>query len=402
MESVPDPGVAPLSDQLHSFDWDVARGRAVIHLVDGRMATAPVTIGAASGGVAIARMVYSFQDCTLVITTPNGESATVEIESSVGTARVVYLDQGHWSALARRIHDPDSFSDQDDASAADKIIGWARDRRIVLPLSSGHVMETTPLYGPKRQRLALTMLQLSRGWHMRNPIHVRRDEITWVLGDTGAISLEHDRPEVFTLDADSLYATSPLPQPRPAELPEYLDWLCTRLTAVAANFDLLIDPQRIVSEKTTGWSDGLAALANDTQFQARPAPQRRATAQARALTDAIADRPVLDFILRSGLSPEDTGTALLQGLQASTDTMPFLRLFADALSVRVLNRARWEPNDLIDMLYLACAGAYADGVAAERAAFQYLNAAWKDRPKPCPVVPTLRELVSHLIDLGLE
>lgn len=64
--------------------------------------------------------------------------------------------------------------------------------------------------------------------------------------------------------------------------------------------------------------------------------------------------------------------------------MPFLRLFADALSVRLLNRARWEPNDLIDMLYLACAAAYADGVAAERAASNYLNTAWQDRPKPCP------------------
>lgn len=29
---------------------------------------------------------------------------------------------------------------------------------------------------------------------------------------------------------------------------------------------------------------------------------------------------------------------------------------------------RWQPNDLIDMLYLACAAVYADGVAAERTA----------------------------------
>jgi hypothetical protein len=402
MESVPDPAPGPLSDQLHSFDWDVAQGRAVIRLVDGRRVTSSVAIGSPDDGTAIARMVYSFQDRTLVITMLSGETATVEIESSVGTARVVYLDQGHWSALARRIHDPGSFSNQEDASAADKIIGWAQNRDIILPLSSGHVMETTPLYGAKRQRLALTMLQLSRGWHMRNPIHVRRDEIQWVLGDTATIPREHDRPEVFTLDADSLYATSALPQPTPASLPEYLDWLSARLTSVAANFDLLIDPERIESEKTTGWSDGLAALANDAQFQAMPSPRRRVAAHARALTDAMADAPVLDLLLRSGLSPEDTGTALLRGLQAGTATMPFLGLFADALSVRLLNRARWEPNDLIDMLYLACAAAYADGVAAERAASHYLNAAWQDRPKPCPVVATLRELESHLTDLGLE
>lgn len=234
----------------------MARSRAVIHLVGGRRVTEPMATGSPKEDTAIARMVYSFQDRTLVITTSNGANATVEIESSIGTARVVYLDQGHWSALARRIDDPGSFSNQEDASSADKIIGWARDRHIILPLSSGHVMETTPLYGPKRQSLALTMLQLSRGWHMRNPVQVRRDEITRVIGGTAAIPLGHGRPDVFTLDADSLYATSSLPQPRPGSLPDYLDWLSGRLTAVTANLDLLIDPQR----------------ANDTSFKLRLLP----------------------------------------------------------------------------------------------------------------------------------
>lgn len=263
------------------------------------------------------------------------------------------------------------------------------------------MIETTPLYGAKRHRLALTMLQLSRGWHMRNPVDVRRDEIASVLGNAGT-STSGQRLAVFTLDADSLYVTSPRPQPEATGLPGYLDWLCTQLTAVAANFDLLIDPQRIVPEKTTGWCNELNALGHDTQFQALPAAKRRVAAQARALIDAIADMPVLDLFQRRGLSPEDAVTALLQGLQASTDTMPFLRLYADALGVRLLNRAQWEPNDLIDMLYLACAAAYADDVAAERAATQYLNIAWQARPEPCPVVPTLRELVSRLTEAGLE
>ena len=60
------------------------------------------------------------------------------------------------------------------------------------------------------------------------------------------------------------------------------------------------------------------------------------------------------------------------------------------------------PNDLIDMLYLACAAAYADGVAAERAAAQYLSTAWQGRPAACPVARTLGRLVSHLTDLGLD
>ena len=40
------------------------------------------------------------------------------------------------------------------------------------------------------------------------------------------------------------------------------------------------------------------------------------------------------------------------------------------------------PNDLIDMLYLAFAAAYAGGVAAERTAALDLEAAWRNRPDP--------------------
>lgn len=388
------------------FEWDIARGHAVIYLADGRSADIPVALPAAGESVQIARMVYSFADHTLALTTAGGEFATMEIELPAGTVqhprpRFVYLDQGHWSALARRIHDPNSIA-HPDGLAADKLIGWARDRCIVLPLSSGHVIETTPLYGVKRQNLALLMLKLSRGWHMRNPVLVRNDEIARVLSNEEPDALGRDRLEVFTLDPDSLYAAEAMTPP-PTGLPEYLNWLCARLTGVAANFDLLMDPQRITPEKTTRWCDELAATGRRAQFRALPAARRRAAAHVLALTDALADAHVLARVQGGGLPPEQTAAALLQGLQTRTDTMPFLRLYADALSVRLLNpTTRWEPNDLIDMLYLACAAAYADGVAAERKASRYLNAAWRNRSDRCPVVPTLGELVSHLTDLGLE
>src|SRR5712691_1790943 len=128
---------------------------------------------------------FTRSDHVLAIITPGGESAIMEIEPPGGTAqragrRVVYLDQGHWGSLARRVSDPGSVT-QEESAAADKLIGWARDRRIVLPLSSGHVVETTPLYAAKRQRLALTMLQLSCGWHMRNPVLVVREAVTHIL-----------------------------------------------------------------------------------------------------------------------------------------------------------------------------------------------------------------------------
>jgi hypothetical protein len=367
----------------------------------------PLTTPRTGNGAGIERMVYSLAEHTLTITTLSGECAVMEIDQPGGAAqdtshRVVYLDQCHWSTIDRCINDPGSVTDQDDVAAADRLVRWALDRSIVLPLSSGHVMETTPLFGEKRRRLALTMLQLSHGWNMRNPLIVRRQEIACVLDNARPGTLPCLQLEVFTLEADSLYTIPTSLEPELAGIPGYLGWLCARLSAVLANFDLLIDPERIVPEKPTGWGNELTALGRDPEFQGLPPARRRVAAQARALIDAIADLPVLDLLQRSGLAQEEAVDVLLQGLQTSTDTMPFLRLYADALGVRLSNRARWEPNDLVDMLYLSCAAAYADAVAAERAATHYLNAAWRDRPEPCPVVPTLRELVSHLTDTGLE
>jgi len=407
VSGISESALGPQDGPFRRIEWDVAAGYAMLCMADGSTASMPVSLPSAGVDAGIARMVYSSADHAVTLTAPGGQCATMEIEPPGSTPqhaarRVAYLDQGHWNTLTRRLHDPGSIAHRDGV-AADKIIGWARDRRIILPLSSGHVIETTPLYGEKRQRQALAMLELSRGWHMRSPVHVRYGEIADVLSNASADALRHDRLEVFTLDPDSIYGTTTTGPSAPADPPGYLVWLCERLTAIMANFDLLMDTQRIPPEKTSGWCDQLAATGRNTEFRELPTGRRRTAACILALNDAIADAPVIALIQRSGLPVEQVAVTLLQGLQEQTDTMPFLRLYADALGVRLLNpTTRWEANDLVDMLYLACAAAYADGVAAERTAAQYLSTAWRGRPAPCPVVRTLAELVSHLTDLGLD
>lgn len=88
---------------------------AVVHLTDGRSTWMPLTIPMAADSTAIARMVYSLADRTLTITTSRGECAVMEITPPSDTPQparrhVVYLDQSHWSTLARRACDPGSVT----------------------------------------------------------------------------------------------------------------------------------------------------------------------------------------------------------------------------------------------------------------------------------------------------
>jgi hypothetical protein len=56
----------------------------------------------------------------------------------------------------------------------------------------------------------------------------------------------------------------------------------------------------------------------------------------------------------------------------------------------------WHSHDLNDMLYLACASAYADIVVCEKKAADYLTRAWRDRIGGAPLVTSLSALVERL------
>jgi hypothetical protein len=75
---------------------------------------------------------------------------------------VVYLDQRHWITLAQRLHSPDEVAERD-REPAERLIELARSKLIALPLSSANLWEIAPT-GPHRRDVALTMVELSRGW----------------------------------------------------------------------------------------------------------------------------------------------------------------------------------------------------------------------------------------------
>ncbi len=120
----------------------------------------------------------------------------VSIEQLRAGRPIVYLDQNHWSRLsaARFGHRPLAPAV---AAAAERLMQWAQDGRVLVPASSAHFTETVPLYGASRLATATAILQVSGGWQMRNPLHVRLEEIRRAVAGRAA-----GAAEVFAPQAD--------------------------------------------------------------------------------------------------------------------------------------------------------------------------------------------------------
>lgn len=95
---------------------------------------------------------------------------------------IVYLDQNIWSRVARAINNPALAPAEPEAQAAAELAELVRQRKVLLPLSSGHYSETTACSdNVRRYQLGLTILRLSRGWQMRDPLVMRRQELRRAL-----------------------------------------------------------------------------------------------------------------------------------------------------------------------------------------------------------------------------
>lgn len=161
-------------------------GRATFYRSDGKEASFQAS-GAAEPSSRVQSVSWLPAMDSLVARTVAGDHIAFELASfgagdQLDGRLIVYLDQNQWSLLARVQHDPGRVHSAADLAAAKKLLSWVRDRRVVLPLSSGHQMETTEWGNAQwRYELGLTTLQLSRGWQMQHPLKVRHTEIAEAL-----------------------------------------------------------------------------------------------------------------------------------------------------------------------------------------------------------------------------
>lgn len=384
---------------------------------DGRRVDVPMPSDMLAEPSNLQRIELNVDAAQLSVTMP-GEQALVElrhpgqdVEALRAGRPMIYLDQNHWSqiAAARHGHRPVR---EDERQAALRVADLAEAGTILLPVSAGHLVETTPLHGARRVALAGTVLALGRGWQMRNPLSVRAEELLRAV--RGADSAASD---VFVPAMDGFLGSSQCSTTAVEMSGEVLatcasaeqmtatalEQLASPVPAVLGLYDAIIDEEAIPDDDgvarvaAEGWARGLEELAAMLRGADEPADVVRRAAGARMLVDMIDD--IVRVAGLVGITPE----AVIDRLTTTGDPvarMPFLAQMRQMLFARLRNAGQsWEANDLVDIMFLCCAAGYADLVVGERGAVGYLRQARQPMPRAW-LATSLQEAVGAIKALG--
>lgn len=350
---------------------DRAASCTVFTRSDGKEARLPLDPSPFEDTSVVARLDFSPAFGALLATTLTGDQILFEMPlegagDQLAGRLVVYLDQNQWSTLSNACHDEQKSSEENQA-AGRKLMEWVEQRRIVLPASAGHYYETGKRFSTdKRYDLGLTVLQYSRGWQMRDPLQIRRNELH------DAFCHRLDRPSnvrsapVFTLDPDALFSpTRWTGSELPPTFQNRLAFQAKALIAASSSIDAMLDTERVEEGPETGWtaasqrfSDWLDELDQDSQ-------QKRRAIDIHIVNDLQQD--LAEEAAAAGVSNELFRQWGFKGLVRAIGGSPAVGLFREMLHSRHLNKGTtWRPNDLTDMIYLSCAAGYADFVVCEK------------------------------------
>jgi hypothetical protein len=312
---------------------------------------------------------------------------------------IVYLDQCHWITLAQSQFARHKIHSSDELAAADFFLKAASDSRIYLPLSGAHMVETMKAgNGPRRHQLADTMLSAYVGWHMNNPIIVRGWEMNRALKQQNA-SL--DRDQVFNQRPGTPFGIETPYVGNDQTLPLQIQRLVEDLSWRCAWADML----RFATYESSEWAAALEAIQGwalahqniSTYLKEHPAIRDlRVLAAMHTLTDL--QQELAAVIVQVGLSSDELEKHLHSGnLVEFFLRLPFVGRVMEITHLRLRNsQDAWTENDLIDLLFLSCAAAYADFVVAERKATHMLRQAVHQTSSGATVFATLRDLRNEL------
>lgn len=392
------PYVGPV---FKTSELDFDTGAARVELIDGRMMSFPMPrMPAAPTTIRRSRLDYEGRLLRLTLDDDNELDVEIgQVTTPSTEVPVVYLDQLHWVALAQARYAPSKLS-KGVLEAATTVMELAQQRKILLPMSGAHFTEIAPTYGQRRRDFAITLLHLSRGWQMRNPIRIRGAEYR-----ASMIGEEPAATNVFTLEPGVLFAAGPKPPEMndlngPADLIDMIE----RVVAVSAVYSTLLEGEAIdMSEGHAAaerWAAGFPPLAEYMREQKTPVEDARLNTYARFLSD---QQPEIAAAAGEVKLSSDAFTAWLDGLSSGLPTMPYLGRLAETLFIRLRNAdEKWRRNDLNDMNFLCAASGYADYVVAEAHASEYLRRAEKKVRPGATVVRRLSDLAETLGSHGVR
>lgn len=339
------------------------------------------------------RVVLDVEAAQVSVSMAGEERAVVELRRPGQSAEelragrpTVYLDQNHWSTMAAARHGHRPIRSEE-MQAAHALAELAQSGRVLLPVSAAHLVETTPLHGRPRVALAGTVLTLGRGWQMRNPLHIRVEEVFRAV--RGA---DPQAAEVFAPGADRFFGRAHSePSAAPPRTP--LEQLASAVPTVLGLYDAVIDQEAIPDEggvakaAAESWARNFAELAVKLKEAAESIEVVRRVAYSNVLADMVDD--IIRVAGAAKISPEK----VFDRLVAEDDpvaAMPFLGQMRQMLFARLRNVGqRWESTDLMDIMFLSCAAGYADLVVGERQAIGYLRQARSPAP-PAELTTSLR------------
>jgi len=371
-------------------------GEAVFRFADGRVQRFKGLTLSPSRWIVSATFLPSRSEAELLLF--DGSTLAFEVGSILSRVDrpVVYLDQNHWIDLARVLTGSTAQMPPARRDACQEMIDLTRAGDLILPLSSGHAVETAKASGQRRSDLARTQLQLSRGWQMRSPLLVRRSELLQLLENRGVVQAT----DVFTLQPNSLWSDISRHRPQQTFTTESpMDDLSSRLSWIMALAEVLLNEERDVSDEgaeiATRWASSFQELAQYIPSNPKAKARTRDITRIRFVTEMGND--LAQAARLAGLTPEQFDEWLSNQSETDFHHAPALARTREVMHLRVSNADdKWEANDLNDLLYLATAAGYADVLICERKTANYLNQAARHVPPGAAVFRRMEDALDGI------
>lgn len=375
------------------LDWRAKQIRIVMQ--SGEEHLAPMDTDERRPSDEITRSFFDWDRWWLTTETERGDLVFCEVWSPVGDPvkgrPSVYLDQLHWSTIAKTLVKPEALSEAG-RTAARRIMELSYDGGIRLPLSSATMQETAALFGDRRYEVGIAIASLSGGWQLRDPLDLRRREFAAWFAERLSLDTPVPASDAVTLAPRSVFGDR-IGSVAGDDLGDSMRQFVDALTWPSVLVSMLIDPDPIAGVPPTRWAEVNGDIAKWMVSMSR---EQRASAATWA---AIQDN---EGLMSSALSLLGDPSTLVGRLKredladAVTDTR-FGGLYTAIMGERHRDpNRRWLPNDLNDIMFLTCAAAYCDYVAAERSTGRQVAQVLARRKVEPNVYTTLPGLVEAL------